>query len=116
MLEKPNKDKRYVSNWRPIPLLNLNPKIISKTLTIQFKKVLPVLICPVQTAYVNGRFIGKSEHLISNIIEVCNKEYYGYIMTTDFENIFDSMNHALLIGAFKKCGLGDNFSTGLRYY
>lgn len=37
-------------------------------------------------------------------------------MTTDFENIFDSMNHALLIGAFKKCGLGDNLSTGLRYY
>ena len=63
-----------------------------------------------------GDSLVRSEHLISNIIEVCNIEYYGYIMTTDFENIFDSMNHALLIGAFKKCGLGDNLYTGLRYY
>ena len=24
LLEKPNKDKRYISNWRPISLLNLD--------------------------------------------------------------------------------------------
>ena len=31
LLEKPNKDKRYISNWRPISLLNFK-KIISKAL------------------------------------------------------------------------------------
>ena len=116
MLEKPNKDKRYVSNWRPISLLNLNQKIISKTLAIKLEKVLPVLICPVQTAYVNGRFIGKNGHLISIIIEVCDIEYYRYIMTIVFEKVFDSMNHAVLIAALKKYGFGDNLFTGLKYY
>ena len=58
--EKPNKGKRYISNWRPISLLNLDQKIISKALAIKLKKVFPVLISPGQTGYVNGRFIGES--------------------------------------------------------
>ena len=74
LLEKPNKDKRYVSNWRPISLLNLDQKIIPKTLAIKLKKVLPVLITPSQTAYVNGRFIGESGRLISDNIKICDIE------------------------------------------
>ena len=74
LLEKPNKDKRYISNWRPISLMNLDQKIISKASAIKLKKVLPVLISPGQTAYVNGRFIGESGRLISDIIEVCDIE------------------------------------------
>ena len=35
LLEKPNKDKRYVSNWRLISLLNLDRKNISKALGIK---------------------------------------------------------------------------------
>ena len=110
LLEKPNKDKGYISNWRPISLLNLDQKIISKALAIKFIKVLPVLSSPGQNAYVNGRFIGESGRLISHIIEVCDIEKLsGYLMTIDFEKAFDSMNHAFLIAALKKYGFGDNF-------
>lgn len=28
LLEKPNKDKKFICNWRPIYLLNLDEKII----------------------------------------------------------------------------------------
>ena len=115
LLEKPNKDKRYISNWRPISLLNLDQKIISKALAIKLKKVLPVLISPGQTAYVNGRFIGESGRLISDIIEVCDIEKLsGYLMTIDFKEAFDSMNHAFLIATLKKYGFGDNFTDWIK--
>ena len=39
ILEKPNRDKRYISNWTPISLLNFDIKMISKSLgTIRLKK------------------------------------------------------------------------------
>ena len=57
LLEKPNKDKRYISNWRPILLLNFDLKIISKFLATRVKKVFSNLIDSRQTAYVNERFI-----------------------------------------------------------
>ena len=44
LLEKPNKDKRYISNWRPISLLNFDLKMISKSLATRVKKVLSNLI------------------------------------------------------------------------
>ena len=110
LLEKPNKNKSYVSNWRPIFLLNMDQKIISKASAIKLKTVLPVLISPGQTAYSNGRFIGESGRLISDIIEICDIEKLSeYLMTIDFENTFDSMNHAFLIAAFKKYGFDDIF-------
>ena len=43
IIEKLNKDKQFISNWRPISLVNV---VISKTLGATFKKVLPVLIGP----------------------------------------------------------------------
>ena len=48
--EKPNKDKRFISNWRHISLLNFDLKAISKYLATRVKKVLLNLIDARQTA------------------------------------------------------------------
>ena len=53
LIEKKDKDKRFIKNWRPISLLNVDYKIISKALASRLKKVLPNLISPQQTAYVD---------------------------------------------------------------
>ena len=72
LLETPKKDKRYISNWRPILLLNFDLKMISKSLTTRVKKILSNLIDARQTAYVNERFIGESSRLIDDVINVCD--------------------------------------------
>ena len=44
ILEKKDKDKRFIKNKRPISLLNIDMKIISKFLSTRIKGVLPYLI------------------------------------------------------------------------
>ena len=44
LIEKKDRDKRYIKNWRPISLLNVDTKIISKALAAKLKKVLSTII------------------------------------------------------------------------
>jgi len=102
LLEKKDKDKRYIENWRPISLLNVDTKIISKAFANRLKPVLPNIISHDQTAYVKGRFIGESTRLISDILEITDLyNIGGYILTADIEKAFDSMDHTFLVSALK---------------
>ena len=59
LIAKKDSDKRFIENWRPISLLNVDTKILSKTIIAsKLKNVLPALVTSDQTAYVPGRFIG----------------------------------------------------------
>ena len=90
LLEKKDKDKRLISNWRPISLLNVDYKIISKILASRLKKVLPNLISSQQTAYVAQRRINESGRLISDLLSVTKKmKVTGYLVTNDIEKVFD---------------------------
>ena len=94
LLEKRDKDKRYICNWRPISLLNVDTKIFSKTAASRLIPVLPTIINADQTAYVKGRFIGESIRLVSDILDYCKSENIeAFILTADLEKAFDSIDH-----------------------
>ena len=58
-------DKRFIKNWRPISLLNVDIKLISKVLASRLKSVISSIVNKSQDAYVNNRFISESGRLIS---------------------------------------------------
>ena len=115
LLEKREKDKRYIENWRPISLLNVDTKIISKAIANKLKIILPSIISHDQTAYVKGRFIGESTRLISDILEITDTfNIGGYVLTADIEKAFDSMDHTFLIEVLKTVGFGGNFINWIK--
>ena len=59
-------------NWRPISILNVDLKIISKAFASRLKTVLPSIISPEQTTYIEKWLIGGSGRLISEILSVTN--------------------------------------------
>ena len=84
LIEKKDCDKRYIKNWRPVSLLNVDKKIFPKAISNKLKAVLPTLISSEQTAYVKYRFIGEGGRLISDVIELSDWfNIEGFLVTMD---------------------------------
>ena len=114
LIGKKDRDKRFIKNWRPISLLNVDIKILSKALAKRSREVLPCLRSAPQTAYVNNRNIGESGRLISDIIEIANtRKMEGFLVTMDVEKAFDSLDQAFLISVLKRFGFGQNFVSSI---
>ena len=108
--KKKDKDQRLVQNWRPISLLNIDVKIISKALLKRIKNVLLSLISDNQSAYVDGRFISEGGRLIADALQITSVlKLNGMWVTADIQKAFDSVNHQFLTLALKRYGFGKTF-------
>ena len=110
LIEKKGRDKRLIKNWRPITLLNVDAKVISKCLANRVKKVILSLISSDQAAYVPDRYIGESVRLTSDLLEYTNiHNLPGILLTIDIEKAFDSVDHIFICSSLKKFGFGTQF-------
>ena len=115
--KKKNRDKGFIKNWRPISLLNIDHKIISKLFATRLKDVLPSLISSKQTAYIAKRFIGEGGRLISDLLEMSDKlNIKGYLVTVDIEKAFDSLDHDFIIATLKKFSFKSNFINWIKIF
>ena len=93
LIEKKDKDRRWIKNWRPISLVNVDVKIGSKAIAKRLENVLPHIIHYDQNAFVKGRTIFDATRTISDVLEFTKMRNYQGIMTAiDFEKAFDSLN------------------------
>ena len=60
LIEKKGKDRLLLENWRPISLVNVDAKIMSKVIATRIKNVLRNIIHHNQTGYVKDRYIGET--------------------------------------------------------
>ena len=72
LLPKSNKNHQHISNYRPITLLKIDYKIISKVISHRMRKYLPNLIHPDQKDFLKGRSIGNNIRLLFNIMNYAN--------------------------------------------
>ena len=92
-LPKPNKNRHFLKNWRPISLLNVVYKLASSVIANRIKTVLDSLILEDQKGFMSGRFIGENIKLIYDILfETKQQEIPGLILSIDFEKAFDTVS------------------------
>ena len=110
LIEKKDRDKRILKNWRPISLINVDAKIASKALTLRVRNVIHERVHSDQTAYVKTRYIGESICIVDDILEYtkCNK-VPSVLFSADFEKAFSSINHTFILVVPEKFEFGADF-------
>ena len=108
LIKEKDHDKRFIKNWRPISLLNVDVKLISKVLSNRIKTLLSNLNSNNQNTYVAHRFL--SERLICDILNITDiLDMEVYLLAIDIEEAFDSVDHCLLLVILQKYGFKKNF-------
>ena len=109
-LPKGNKPRELLKNWRPLSMLPVIYKLISSALSNRLKPLLPSLIPPTQTGFIDGRFMGDSTRLIYDLLKITeDKQIPGLLMLIDFEKAFDSLSWTFLYKTLSFFNFGQNF-------
>ncbi len=107
LLEKQGKDRCHLNNWRPISLLNVDYKLLTKVLAHRIKNVLPSIISQSQTGYVMNSSINDSVRLVQDIIHYTDlTQSPGVLLTVDFKKAFDSIEWAFVFKALTTFNFG----------
>lgn len=110
LILKKNKDPLDCASYRPISLLNVDLKLLSKLLALRLDPILPTVISPDQTGFIRHR------HSFYNLRRLYNIIYSQPSSTTtealislDALKAFDRVGWPYLFYTMQKFGLGQNF-------
>ena len=115
LIPKTQKNLRYLSNWRPVSLLQTDYKILTKTLALRLQKVLPKIISMEQVGYIPNRYIGENIRTIQDIMTYSQlPKIPGYIALIDFQKAFDSIEWGFMFKYLLYINFGENFITWIK--
>ena len=110
LLFKKRGDRKDLKNWRPISLLNVDYKIISKVLTSCLAGVLDTIVDPDQTCSVPGRSVVSNIFLLRDVLDYIERTGETAILVSlDQEKAFDRVNRGFLMDVLERYGFGNNF-------
>ena len=104
-----------LKNYRPISLLNIDYKLLTKVLCNRLKLVMDKVVHSDQTCGVPGRSILDSCHLVRDIIDFANsRDIPSLFLSLDQEKAFDRVSHEFLFRVLEAFGLGEGFIGWIR--
>lgn len=111
LIPKRGVDRRLISNWRPVTLLNTDYKIITKMMALRLQPHLDDIIHPNQTGFLKGRFIGDNLRSIEDAISMMRSSFPdAMLVALDFTKAFDSVRWDFIRVALEWFGFGPLFS------
>ena len=102
-------DPTDIRNYRPISLLNVDYKIVSKVYANRISAVLSELLGPMQYAF-KGRDVCDGLIFLRDVIDLTQtKKQDAYVLSIDFYKAFDCVDHIFLKKVLKCSGFSDIF-------
>lgn len=99
-----------LSNYRPLSMVCVDYKILSRTLARRLARVLPAIINADQTCGVKGRQIGWNLQLHRDVLTYIEERNLTTIcVTLDQEKAFDRVNHDFLWRVMRNFDIGGKF-------
>ena len=111
-----NPGRVYLSFWRPISLLNVDYKIVAKSMANRLKKVMPSIVHVNQTCSVPGRSITDHCHLIRNVVDYTeSRNFPCVLLSLDQKKAFDRVSHDFLFSTLVALGFGPSFIRWIKF-
>jgi len=108
-------DARQLKNWRPISLLTIDYKILSKILAKRLSRVISKVVFITQTCGVAGRGMRDNLIMIRSVLEyVKHKESGVFLSSFDFEKAFDRVDHAWMLKVLHAMNFGPMFTKWIK--
>ena len=102
LVPKKNSDLLSVCKWRPITLLTVEYKLLSKALALRLREVLPDLVHLDQKGFIKNRYIGDNVmDVYALIVQAENNSEEDLLLLLDIQSAFDSVSWLFYIGSLK---------------
>ncbi|KAF1329068.1 putative Pollike protein, partial [Globisporangium splendens] len=102
-------------NYRPIALIPVDVKVLSKALTYRLQSVVPDLVHADQKGFVKGRSIHHHVRFLADLQDlVTSRDEEAYALFLDFEKAFDRVNWDYMFRLLERMGCGSEFVQWVR--
>ncbi|KAJ0878597.1 putative RNA-directed DNA polymerase [Helianthus annuus] len=106
------RDPLGLNDYRPISLVGVVNKVVSKVMANRLKPVLNEVVSNSQSAFLGGRFILDGPMIINEIFAWAkNKKKQVFFLKVDFEKAYDNVNWGFLINTLHQMGFGKKWCS-----
>ena len=105
-------ERRDLKNWRPISLLSVDYKILTKVLASRLTSVLQIIVHKGQACFVSGRSIRDSCRVLQYTVDYCKATDRGAgLVSLDQEKAFDRVEWSFLDKVMAAMNIGEIFRS-----
>jgi len=104
------RDPSLLDQFRPISLVGVIYKIVTKIMSCRVKKIIPLIIDDYQSAFLSDRGLMNSVVMANEVLEeIRSKTKSGVCFKVDFEKAYDSVRWNFLLYMLRRLGFHDKW-------